>query len=171
MMAPRLALRRALLEPRAVRRRELALPRRRRRRLPRLPRRRPGRRRGLRRRDPFEPACRRRLRIRYTVARDIVHLIRCVPAAAASFASLRARRTASSSCAGRAPRRPGSLAARARSHCRFVPPLLRFIPVSLTYSVPLSLKRQCDRTLTHTPLRPRVAPTHGCAQPPARAAP
>jgi hypothetical protein len=36
---------------------------------------------------------------------------------------------------------------RARSHCRFVRPLIRFIPDSLTYSVPLVLKRQCDRTL------------------------
>ena len=34
-----------------------------------------------------------------------------------------------------------------RSHCRFVPPLIHFIPYSLTYSVPLFLKRQCDRTL------------------------
>ena len=36
---------------------------------------------------------------------------------------------------------------RARSHCRFAPPLIHFIPDSLTYSVPLFLKRQCDRTL------------------------
>jgi hypothetical protein len=36
---------------------------------------------------------------------------------------------------------------RARSHCCFAPPLIRFIPDSLTYSVPLFLKRQCDRTL------------------------
>jgi hypothetical protein len=36
---------------------------------------------------------------------------------------------------------------RARSHCRFAPPLIHFIPYSLTYSVPLFLKRQCDRTL------------------------
>jgi hypothetical protein len=36
---------------------------------------------------------------------------------------------------------------RARSHCRFAPPLIHFIPESLTYSVPLFLKRQCDRTL------------------------
>jgi hypothetical protein len=35
---------------------------------------------------------------------------------------------------------------RARSHCRFAPPLIHFIPYLLTYSVPLSLKRQCDRT-------------------------
>ena len=37
--------------------------------------------------------------------------------------------------------------ARARSHCHFVPPLIRFIPGLLTYSVPLFLKRQRDRTL------------------------
>ena len=36
---------------------------------------------------------------------------------------------------------------RARSHCRFVQPLIHFIPDSLTYSVPLFLKRQCNRTL------------------------
>ena len=37
---------------------------------------------------------------------------------------------------------------RARSHCRFLPPLIqRFIPDFLTYSVLLFLKRQCDRTL------------------------
>jgi hypothetical protein len=36
---------------------------------------------------------------------------------------------------------------RARLHCRFVPPLIHFIPVSLTYSVPLFLKGQCDQTL------------------------
>jgi hypothetical protein len=38
-------------------------------------------------------------------------------------------------------------AGRARSHCRFVLPLMHFIPDSLTYSVTLFLKRQCDRTL------------------------
>ena len=35
---------------------------------------------------------------------------------------------------------------RARSHRRFAPPLIRFIPDPLTYSAPLFLKRQCDRT-------------------------
>ena len=35
----------------------------------------------------------------------------------------------------------------ARSHCRFVLLLIQFIPDLLTYSVPLFLKRQCDRTL------------------------
>jgi hypothetical protein len=34
----------------------------------------------------------------------------------------------------------------ARSYCRFVLPLIHFIPESLTYSVPIFLKRQCDRT-------------------------
>ena len=33
------------------------------------------------------------------------------------------------------------------SHCRFVPPLIHFITDSLRESVPLFLKRQCDRTL------------------------
>ena len=37
-------------------------------------------------------------------------------------------------------------ARRPRSHCRFVSPLIHFIPDSLTYSVPPLLKRQCDRT-------------------------
>ena len=38
--------------------------------------------------------------------------------------------------------------ARARSHCRyFAPPLIHFIPDSLTYSAPLFLKRQRDRTV------------------------
>jgi hypothetical protein len=41
----------------------------------------------------------------------------------------------------------GHGARRARSHCHFVPPLIHFIPDSLTYSAPLFLKRQCDRTL------------------------
>jgi hypothetical protein len=41
--------------------------------------------------------------------------------------------------------RGGSI--RARSHSRFVLPLIRFIPDALTYSVPLLLKRQCDPTL------------------------
>ena len=35
----------------------------------------------------------------------------------------------------------------ARTHCRFAPPLIHFTPCSLTYSAPLFLKRQCDRTL------------------------
>jgi hypothetical protein len=34
---------------------------------------------------------------------------------------------------------------RARSHCRFAPPLIHFITYSRMYSVPLLLKRQCDR--------------------------
>jgi hypothetical protein len=36
--------------------------------------------------------------------------------------------------------------ARARSHCRFVLPLIHFIPVLLTYLVHLFLERQYDRT-------------------------
>jgi hypothetical protein len=36
---------------------------------------------------------------------------------------------------------------RPASHCCFVPPPTHFIPESQTYSVPLFLKRQCDRTL------------------------
>jgi hypothetical protein len=40
---------------------------------------------------------------------------------------------------------PGDLT-RARSHCRFVPPLIHCAPYSLTYLVPLFLSRQCDRT-------------------------
>jgi hypothetical protein len=36
---------------------------------------------------------------------------------------------------------------RARSHCRFLLPPIHFILDSLTYAVPLFLKRQCDRTL------------------------
>jgi hypothetical protein len=52
---------------------------------------------------------------------------------------------------GQAPgggRRAGAEGARrARSHCRLVAPLIHFVPVLLTYSVPLFLKRQCDRTI------------------------
>ena len=36
---------------------------------------------------------------------------------------------------------------RARSHCRFVLPPIHLITDSRTYSVPLFLKRHCDRTL------------------------
>ena len=43
----------------------------------------------------------------------------------------------------------GSTEVWARSHCRFVPPRIHFIPDSLAYLVPLFLKRQCDRTLGH----------------------
>ena len=39
---------------------------------------------------------------------------------------------------------------RAWSHCRFVLPPIHFTPDSLAYSVPLFLKRQCDRTLGKT---------------------
>jgi ankyrin repeat protein len=40
---------------------------------------------------------------------------------------------------------------RARSHCRVALPLIHFIPDSLTYSMSLFLKRQCDRTLGADP--------------------
>ena len=46
---------------------------------------------------------------------------------------------------------PDAAVRRARLHCRFVLPLIRFIPDSLTYPVPLFLKRQCDRTLAVHP--------------------
>ena len=36
---------------------------------------------------------------------------------------------------------------RVRSHCHFAPPLIHFVADLLTCSVPLYLKRQCDRTL------------------------
>jgi hypothetical protein len=40
---------------------------------------------------------------------------------------------------------PGLVGAGARSHCRFAPPLVLFIPDSLPYLVPRFLNRQCDR--------------------------
>jgi hypothetical protein len=40
---------------------------------------------------------------------------------------------------------------RARSHCRFVPPLNHFMQDSLTYALPLFLKRRCGRTLGDLP--------------------
>jgi hypothetical protein len=49
---------------------------------------------------------------------------------------------------------------RARSHCRFVLPLINSIPDPRTYSVPLFLKRQCDQTLGGEPgagAHPRAA--------------
>jgi hypothetical protein len=39
----------------------------------------------------------------------------------------------------------------ARSHCRFLPPRIRLLPGSLTESVPLSLKRQCDNATNANP--------------------
>ena len=48
--------------------------------------------------------------------------------------------------ARRATRTRSAAGHRARSHCRVVLPLIRFISDSLTYSVPLFLKRRCDRT-------------------------
>jgi hypothetical protein len=47
--------------------------------------------------------------------------------------------------AGTAARSGGG--GRARSHCRFVPPLIHFIPDFTLASVPRFLKRQCDRIL------------------------
>jgi hypothetical protein len=44
------------------------------------------------------------------------------------------------------PLQPGGTP-RARPHCRFVLSFIRFIPYSLTYSIPLFLKRQCNRTV------------------------
>jgi hypothetical protein len=44
-------------------------------------------------------------------------------------------------------KRGGGGSARARSHCRFVPPRIHFIPDSPAYSVPLCVKRQCNLTL------------------------
>jgi hypothetical protein len=41
----------------------------------------------------------------------------------------------------------GGVPARARSHCRFVPPLIHSITDLLEYSAPIFLNRQCDRTL------------------------
>ena len=46
---------------------------------------------------------------------------------------------------------------RARSHCRFAPPLIRFTPESLACSVPLFLKRQCGQTPGDRPERVRRA--------------
>ena len=40
---------------------------------------------------------------------------------------------------------------RVRPRCRFALLLTHFIPDSLRESVPLFLKRQCDRTLLHLP--------------------
>jgi hypothetical protein len=48
---------------------------------------------------------------------------------------------------GAAPSRAAGGGCRARPHCRFAPPLILCAPDSLTYSVPLFLSRQCDRTL------------------------
>jgi hypothetical protein len=45
-------------------------------------------------------------------------------------------------------------APRARSHCCLVLLLIHFIPDALTYSVPLFLRRQRDRTLLGTPAGP-----------------
>jgi hypothetical protein len=50
---------------------------------------------------------------------------------------------------------------RVRSHCRVILPLIYFIPDVLAYSVPLFLKRQCDRTQG----RPRLRRVQGQGQP------
>ena len=57
----------------------------------------------------------------------------------------------------------------ARSHCRFALPRIQFILDSLTYSVPLLLKRQCDRTLGEPPSARFIAPLE--QQPGARGQP
>jgi ankyrin repeat protein len=57
-------------------------------------------------------------------------------------------------------RADGEGATRARSHCRFASPLIHFTPELLTYSVPLFLKRQCDRTLGDTPQMVAAANGH-----------
>ena len=62
----------------------------------------------------------------------------------------RRRRADRAGAVGRPSRRHGRghTAGRVRLHCHFVLPRIHFIPYALTYSVPLSLKRQSDRTLT-----------------------
>jgi hypothetical protein len=50
-----------------------------------------------------------------------------------------------------------AVAHRARSHCRFAPPVIHSILDSLTFSVPLFLKRRCGRTLGVAQARRRVA--------------
>ena len=56
------------------------------------------------------------------------------------------------------------MGSRAWSHCRFVPPLIRFISYLLTYSIPLFMKRQGDRTLggvsAHPPRGSQDGPLH-----------
>jgi hypothetical protein len=49
---------------------------------------------------------------------------------------------------------------RARSHCRFAPPLIHSIPHSRTYSVPLFLKQQCGRALRPPGARHRRPSPH-----------
>jgi hypothetical protein len=75
----------------------------------------------------------------------------------------RPRRTAGGarSCA-RGPRSPSCPPAKgqrsvALSHCRFARPLIRFVPYALPSSVPLSLKRRCDRN------PPRLCADHSAA--------
>jgi hypothetical protein len=64
---------------------------------------------------------------------------------------------------------PPGRRARARSHCRFPPPPIHFIPDPPRDSVPLFLKRQCDRTPGTSPCsaspgtrRPRAVRSFKC---------
>ena len=63
-----------------------------------------------------------------------------VPAAAQAYDHT--RRALTSAGRPRAQRR-------VRSQCRFVPPVIHFMPDSLRDSVPCFLKQECDRTLAH----------------------
>ena len=56
---------------------------------------------------------------------------------------------------------------RARSHCRFVRPFNRSIPDSLRASVPLFLKRRCNRTLNPDNPKSQGRGPHGTAAAPA----
>jgi hypothetical protein len=49
------------------------------------------------------------------------------------------------------------------ARCRFVPPLIHFTPESLTYSVPLYLKQQRDRTLVGLAYRAAEGPAAAAA--------
>jgi hypothetical protein len=51
-----------------------------------------------------------------------------------------------------------------KTHCRFAPPFIFFIQDSLTYSVALFLKQQCDRTLGPRGQRPPLAGDARCAR-------
>jgi hypothetical protein len=56
-------------------------------------------------------------------------------------------RTSRHATALAAAARIAAVTPRVRSHCRFAPPSIHFIPDFRCYSVPLVLKRRCDRTL------------------------
>jgi hypothetical protein len=104
---------------------------------------------------PYPLATSRHLRpASYPVVTCVPHHIRasCAPRAAAS--PDRGRRRGHRLLPGRGEsgggHQPGAAAGgapRARSHCRFLLPLIHFIPYSRTDSVSLSPRRQCDRTL------------------------